>query len=128
MDTKTKNNIIIVSGVFILIGALIGWMIWQQSAPGKLDDFAKCLKEKGAIFYGTFWCPHCQSQKLLFGNSKKYLPYVECSTPDSNGQLKVCKDAQITVYPTWRFADSSQQEGEMTLSALAQKTQCVLPQ
>ena len=105
----------------------IFFWINQESKPSRFDDFAKCLKDKGAIFYGTFWCSHCQNQKALFGKSAKYLPYTECSTADSNGQLQVCKDANITSYPTWQFADASRTEGEISLEALAEKTTCVLP-
>lgn len=127
MDSKTKTNIMIIAGVLVLVALGIGWAIWQENQPSKLDDFAKCLTEKKAIFYGAFWCPHCQSQKSLFGSSKQYLPYTECSTPDSNGVLPVCQDAKITVYPTWKFADGTTDEGEMTLDALANKTGCKLP-
>ncbi len=126
MDSKTKNWIIIIVVAVIIIAGIFFW-INQESKPSRFDDFAKCLKDKGAIFYGTFWCSHCQNQKALFGKSAKYLPYTECSTADSNGQLQVCKDANITSYPTWQFADASRTEGEISLEALAEKTTCVLP-
>jgi thiol-disulfide isomerase/thioredoxin len=99
---------------------------------GKYDTFATCLKDKGAIFYGAFWCPHCQEQKKLFGSSVKLLPYVECSTADGQGQLQVCKDKNITSYPTWKLADGTNIPNEnsagVTLETLAAKTSCVLPQ
>jgi len=123
----SKKNIILIIVAVIIVGA-VGYFWWSSNnQPAQLDDFAKCLKDKGVTFYGAFWCPHCQNQKALFGSSKKYLPYVECSTPDSNGQLKVCTDANIQVYPTWKFADGSTQEGELTLQELATKSGCVLP-
>ena len=123
----SKKSIIIYS-VIILIVLSVGFLLWQQNKkPGKLDDFAKCLKDKGLKFYGAFWCPHCQSQKTLFGNSKKYLPYVECSAPDSNGQLQECKQENIRAYPTWQFADGSRQEGELTLKELSEKSGCQIP-
>ena len=65
MDSKTKTGIIVISIIVIIIGGLFGWVIWQQNQPGKLDGFANCLKEKGTIFYGAFWCSHCQNQKIL---------------------------------------------------------------
>lgn len=109
------------------IAAVAGVAIWQNSVPGKLDGFAKCLKDKGAVFYGAFWCPHCQDEKALFGRSVKHLSYVECSTADSKGQLQICKDQKIEVYPTWKFADGTKNEGEMGLAKLAEKTGCTLP-
>lgn len=123
--------------IYILIGLLfVAGVVWlivtpgKTGAPGKYDQFAQCLKDKGAIFYGAFWCPHCQSQKAKFGNSAKFLPYVECSTPDGQGQTQVCKDAGITGYPTWQFNASTTDRlnGEIELTTLAEKTSCVLPQ
>ncbi len=114
--------------VVVVIIAVIALFISQGSKPGKLDAFAQCLKEKGATFYGAFWCPHCQNQKAMFGNSAKYLPYVECSTPDGNSQTQICISKNIQSYPTWRFADGSESVGETSLQTLAEKTGCSLPQ
>ena len=98
-----------------------------SAAPGKYDTFAQCLKDKGAIFYGAFWCPHCQAQKKMFGSSVKLLPYVECSTPDGSAQTKECKEKGIDGYPTWEFSDGSRLSGEIPLEQLAEKTSCPLP-
>ena len=121
-----KKNITIVIILFI-IGLLV--ILWTRldREPGELDGFAQCLEEKGATFYGTFWCSHCISQKTLFGKSKKFLPYVECSTADRKSQLKVCRDKNIEGYPTWEFADGSRLSGEISLKQLSEKTGCSLP-
>ena len=100
----------------------------EPIGPGKYDTFTQCLKDKGATFYGAFWCPHCQSQKKLFDSSVKLLPYVECSTADANAQTKICIDNKISTYPTWEFADQSRLTGEISLAKLAEKTACVLPE
>ena len=129
MNQKTY----IIGGVVALIVllGLVGFLQYSSnladSTPGPLDGFAQCLKDKGAIFYGAFWCPHCQAQKALFGHSKKLLPYEECSTPDANGQLQKCTDLGITSYPTWVFPDHSTSTGELSLQQLADKTGCVVP-
>ncbi|MBV9159101.1 MAG: hypothetical protein JO019_00710 [Candidatus Kaiserbacteria bacterium] len=99
----------------------------SHKTPQNLDAFATCLKDKGAVFYGAFWCPHCQATKRLFGASAEKLPYVECSTPDKKDQTQICKDKGITGYPTWIFADGTRMTGELTLEQLAQKTSCQLP-
>ncbi|MBI5224316.1 hypothetical protein HY989_00435 [Candidatus Micrarchaeota archaeon] len=110
--------------VLLLIG---GYLVMSApSAPGKYDDFAKCLAEKGAKFYGAFWCPHCKTQKELFGSSIKYVDYVECSTPDGNGQLSVCRLAGISTYPTWVYADGTKETGTVPLEQLSAKTGCSL--
>lgn len=124
---KKKNDLMFWGGIVLLLLAIIGWAAYSNSQPGQLDTFAQCLKDKGATFYGAFWCPHCQTQKRMFGNSAKLLPYVECSTPDGQGQLQACTEKGIKSYPTWTFADGSTLAGEVGLSTLAQKTSCVLP-
>jgi len=110
----------------VIVG--IGFISYRDAnTPGQLDGFAQCLTDKGAVFYGAFWCRHCQSQKKQFGRSARLLPYVECSKPDGQGQLQVCIDKQIKGYPTWEFADGSRLDGEVPLQKLAEKTQCTLP-
>lgn len=91
------------------------------------DNFAFCLGDNGVKFYGAFWCPHCQNQKAMFGNSANLLPYTECSTPDGKGQTQICIDQQIKSYPTWEFKDGSRLSGEVSLQGLAQKSGCSLP-
>lgn len=126
MEEKIKNILIAVGGVIVITG--LGFFIWRQNGqPGKYDDFAKCLKDKGAVFYGAFWCSHCQSQKAMFGRSQKYLPYVECSTIDGKKQVEVCNKENIKGYPTWKFSDGSVEEGEVSLQKLSEKTLCPLP-
>jgi len=122
-----KGALIFWIGIIFLIVAGLGASFLVKPGPGKLDTFAQCLKDKGAVFYGAFWCPHCARTKALFGRSQSHLPYVECSTPDGQGQLQVCKDKEITNYPTWEFTDGSRLTGERTLQELSEKTGCQLP-
>ena len=110
----------------IVVVALL--VILTPEKSGRLDQFATCLKEKGAQFYGAFWCSHCQNQKALFGRSAKKLPYIECSAPDTKAQLQVCKDKGISTYPTWDFSDGERITGVINLESLSQKTGCELPQ
>ena len=130
MDNKNNMKVFFLIVGLLVLGALITILIRSvaPSGPGKYDAFATCLKDKGAVFYGAFWCPHCQATKKLFGSSQKLIPYVECSTPDAGGQLQICKDKKIEGYPTWVFADESRLTGELTLKQLADKTSCILPQ
>lgn len=99
----------------------------SETALTPYDTFAQCITDAGAKFYGAYWCPHCQSQKKLFNNSKK-LPYVECSTPNGQAQVQECIDKKITSYPTWIFADGSIGDGEQSLAQLSEKTSCPLPE
>lgn len=139
MENKIKHNLVLLAGIVAIIIASAGLVYKGDGAvsnnsnnntnqlTGKYDDFAKCLKDKGAVFYGAFWCSHCQNQKKSFGASVEFLPYVECSTPDGRGQIQVCIDKNIEGYPTWVFSDGSRQSGEVPFETLSSKTGCVLP-
>ena|ERR1035437_8462438 len=125
----SKENIIIISAAIILSIAIISFAIISNSSknivPGKFDKFAQCLTEKGAIMYGAAWCPHCQAQKAAFGDSFKYIKYVEC--PD-NTQL--CIDKGVQAFPTWLIGTSTKFEGfdeNKTMNELASSTSCQLP-
>jgi|SRR3989344_807072 len=124
-----KNVKIFISVVALLVLGVLATVLVRggggvNSGPGKYDAFAQCLSEKDAVFYGAFWCPHCQAQKKLFGSSAKLLPYVECSTADGQAQTKECIDKKVESYPTWEFADGSRLKGEIPLATLAEKTGC----
>jgi len=124
---KKIKWILILILLLAIISLVVYIFLYIENKPGKLDEFAKCLKNNGAVFYGTFWCPHCQNQKNAFGRSAKFLPYVECSTPDGRNQLPICKEKNIEAYPTWEFADKSRILGEISLKTLSEKTNCPLP-
>ena len=125
----TQKTIFISIIILLVFGAMVTYMTSNKRpvGPGKYDAFATCLKDKGAVFYGAFWCTHCQAEKKLFGSSEKLLPYVECSTPDAQDQTQICKDKKIEGYPTWIFSDGSTLNGEVDLKALSEKTSCLLP-
>ncbi len=129
MDNNVK---IFISVIGILILGVITTVVVRgggvaTSGPGEYDSFAQCLAEKGAVFYGAFWCPHCNAQKKMFGSSQKLLPYVECSTADGKAQTQACIEKNVASYPTWEFADGTRLSGEIPLATLAEKTGCALP-
>ncbi|HXK38722.1 MAG TPA: protein disulfide isomerase family protein [Candidatus Paceibacterota bacterium] len=122
-----KGMLVFWLAVIALIAAGIGSSIFIKSGPGQLDSFAQCLKDSGTVYYGAFWCPHCQATNRLFGKSKALLPYVECSTPDGRSQQQICKDKGINGYPTWVFPDGNILTGERTLEELSEASGCELP-
>jgi len=122
-----KNGVLIFWLLIILvIAAGIGASFFASSRPGQYDALAQCIKSRGVIFYGAYWCPHCQRTKAMFGSSVKYLPYVECSTPDGQGQTQVCIDHKITTYPTWVRPDGAEFVGEHTVQEWAAFSGCTL--
>lgn len=126
---KSKYKIII--GVLIVVIIVVGgaWFGFARNSenkvkidPAKLDAFAKCLKEKGVVMYGAYWCPHCQRQKKLFGDSFKYVNYVECTK-----DIKKCEEKKIEGYPTWIFKNGDRIKREATFDELAKKASCKAP-
>jgi parvulin-like peptidyl-prolyl isomerase len=99
----------------------------QDTTTGpNLDNFAKCLTDKGVKFYGAYWCPHCENNKELFGDSFQYVTYVECAVEGQpQVQTEACNDAGISGYPTW-VVNEKQYPGEQTLDSLAKLSGCTL--
>lgn len=74
------------------------------------------LRERGAIFYGAWWCPACFQQKNLFGKQAgNSLPYVEC---DEDGGRERCQAAGIRAFPTWELEGQPRLEGVQTIEEL----------
>ena len=92
-----------------------------------LENFAKCLTQKGVKFYGTYWCGWCTRQKEIFGQAAQYLPYIECA-PDraTQDELAMCKEANVSSIPDWRFPDGRQELGMQPLEKLAELSGCQL--
>ncbi len=127
MNKDNKQNIWVLGTIAVVVLGFAFLIYYQNHRSGDYDQLAQCLTDKGAKFYGAFWCPHCQREKAMFGNSARLLPYVECSTADGQGQLPVCNEKNIDGYPTWIFADGSRMSGEIAPKDLAAKAGCTLP-
>ena len=106
---------------------LLGFASAQQPQQQKMDAFAKCLTNKNAVIYGSFLCPHCDDQKKMFGDSFKYIHYVECSQMGLPQDVAACKFAQVRYTPTWIFSNDERLVGVQTLKQLSEKTGCPLP-
>ena len=111
-----KTNIIIILSIFTLFIL----SACAPNLPAKADDLAKCLTEKGAVMYGTEWCPHCAAQKEMFGSSFEYVTYVDC---DKN--KRACVNAGVKGYPTWQINEANY-EGTQSLYDLAKNSGCTL--
>jgi thiol-disulfide isomerase/thioredoxin len=124
-NNKTLSYILMITGAAILLAVGLSFLNDSESTGShEYDELASCMADKGVKFYGAFWCPHCMDQKKAFGAASKLLPYVECSTPDSQGQTQVCIDAKVESYPTWEFADGTRKSAVLTPSQLAELSGC----
>ncbi len=131
MKNKSSNSKYLIIGTIIFV-VIVGIIFLSKGkekySSESMDNFAKCLTEKGAIMYGTFWCPHCAKTKKLFGSSFSYINYIECDPRGDNEQSILCISKNIDKYDTWEFSDGTRLISEPTLEQFTQKTGCVIPQ
>lgn len=119
--------------VTILLLLVIGFIVSACTGQPKVsyNDFAKCLTEKGAVMYGTFWCPKCAQVKKNFGDSFNYLNYVECDPRGKNQRSELCLKKGIDKYATFIINDTADKStwliGAPSMEQLAGAIGCPLP-
>jgi len=104
MKIKKKNLKIYLIGIFMLIFILGSVSHLSSKENPEISELAQCLTDNGAQMYGTFWCGACTEQKKLFGNTFKYIDYIECDSRGNNPQPERCQIEEITGYPTWKIS------------------------
>lgn len=116
--TKKSNKkiilISIVSVLLVLAGIGIGVSFANANKPGPVDNFAKCLAEKGAVMYGASWCKYTAGQKAMFGNSMKLINYRDFS-----------EDSNVKITPTWHI-NGAYYQNVQTFDRLSALTGCTL--
>ncbi len=106
--------------VIVILFTIVYFVGFRNTSKQNYDEFAKCLTEKGAVMYGTYWCKYCNAQKREFGDSFKFVDYVECSeNPDD------CTEKGIQGFPTW-IINENKYPGKQPLARLAALTNCNL--
>ncbi len=119
-----KNIFFLIIGLLIL-GTLTTIVLRSGGAgvpSGKYDTFAQCLASKKLTMYGAVWCSHCKEEKANFGDSFKYVPYVECTeSPD------LCVQKGVGAYPTWIDEKGEKYIGVQGLERLSKISGCQLP-
>lgn len=111
--------------ILLVFGTAVAALIsagGEKIPSGKYDSFAQCLASKNLTMYGAVWCSHCKAEKARFGDSFKYVPYVEC-TENPN----LCVEKGIEGYPTWIDGKGAKYTGEQGLEKLSEISGCGLP-
>lgn len=117
IEKKSSKKLIYISissVIIVLIVAGFAYSFVQSNKPSYLDDFAKCLTEKGAVMYGAQFCQYTHGQKGMFGNSIKFVDYRDF-TEDNN----------IRITPTWKI-NGQYYENAQSLDRLASITGCAI--
>lgn len=108
--------VVIIFSAFLVFLNALGVLLEKN----QYDDFAKCLSVKNAIMYGSDACPACNKQKELFGDSFRYVTYINCM----NNQ-QACSNDNIASIPAWKI-NNNKYIGVQQLSILAQLSGCSL--
>jgi uncharacterized membrane protein/glutaredoxin len=106
------------AAVLVPLSAAFIYATPAGTGSGFEGALARHLREKGAVMYGAYWCPHCTEQKALFGDAAKDIPYVECAADGVNGRPDLCEKAGVKSFPTWVMG-TERREGVQSLSALS---------
>lgn len=89
-------------------------------------QLAQCLVDKGAVMYGTEWCPACYTQKeKIFGPEAWNVfktNYVDCEGSEENYRL--CTDKKIKTIPAFEFKGDKIVTGYKSLEQLAKLSRC----
>ncbi len=101
-----------IGSLLVVVAVIAGVMF---ALPGRLDKFASCLSEKGAVMYGAIeWCQYTKEQAGMFGKSFKYVDYKDYR--DLPGIKKT---------PTWQI-NGQLYENVQSLERLSALTGCPL--
>jgi foldase protein PrsA len=87
---------------------------------------AKCLTDKGAKMYNTYWSPDGKKQAELFGEYFEHIVTIECDAKGTNPKLAECKNVlkkEYPTYPTW-LINGQLIEGYQNLNNLARISGC----
>jgi len=113
-ETKAKKSrkMLVIASVIILILAIGGYAFINSKKPGRYDEFAKCLSEKGAVMYGADGCMYSQAQRTMFGKSFKFVNYKDYT-----------KGPNIKITPTW-VINNNIYERVQSFERLSALTEC----
>lgn len=103
------SKLITLSAVVLGVVLLGSFFIQSNELSAGSDNtfqvgLAKHLGAMRATMYGSYKCPHCTTQKLLFGEKAfKNINYVECHPRGENANSTLCQQKLIYSYPTWEI-------------------------
>lgn len=101
-----------------------------EDAPD-LVAFAKALDQAGVKFFGAAWCPACETQKELFEDGERFLPFIEVTNPNRSLN-QIGMDNNIQAFPTWDFPDGNggfeRRVETLSLAQISQLSGVAIPQ
>lgn len=121
MSKEIQNKLVLSIIIIVVIGMFFFFSNMNQigitGSTTEIDKLSICLN-KNSIMYGSDSCPYCIKQKELFGDSFKYIKYIDCLK-----NREACLNADIKAFPTWVINGKSY-EGLKTLQELKELSGC----
>src|SRR3990170_4567061 len=102
------SKLITLNGIIVVVVLFSSFFIQSKELSARSNDtfqvgLSKHLRKIGAAMYGTYWCPHCNAQKELFGEAFNHIKYVECDSRGDRANPALCAEKGIRRYPTWEI-------------------------
>ena len=95
---------------------------------GALEPLARCLAERGVVYYGSATCSACREQKQRFGPAFRWIDEVECHPHAEGSDPERCLARGIRVTPSWLLERDGRElrrlEGAQRPEALADFAGC----
>lgn len=107
---KLFNKLILIITLILVLGGCI--------TKPELAALPQDSAQLNAKLYTAWWCSPCQHQKDLLGDDWPNVEIIECSKEGEHSQKEVCKKAEITAYPTWKFSNGDVVKGGLSLAQL----------
>ncbi len=123
MKIKKKTLKFLIVGISILFLLISSLSYLTSKEDPAVAELAQCLTDNGVEMYGAFWCGACNEQKKLFGNTFKYVEYIECDARGEDPQPERCQIEGISGYPTWKI-NGQTMNGVRNLEQLASIAGC----
>lgn len=96
----------------------------------QLEEFARCMTNKGWVVYSSFTCSACRAQQELFGEASAHLKIIECNPHAPDSKVEQCLNMNIRYTPTWvmiqKGTEVKRAKGYQKLDDLASITGCSL--
>lgn len=109
ISTKSSALSLLIIGLVISAITIFSSYTAQSNAVTTIKSneyqtsLAKHLGNIGAVMYGSYQCPHCLTQKQIFGEAFKNVRYVECSSRGVKANPSLCFAKGIRRFPTWEI-------------------------
>jgi len=110
-----KENIL--SVLIILAVVVLAYFIINLNFQEVPEETARCIGNN-SVLYVQLGCSHCRTQENLFGESYKYINFVDCFY-----ERQKCIDLNIQATPTW-VIKGEKYSGVQEINKLKELTGC----